>query len=179
MTATPGPGEPTDPLREPDATSSDAPGSAPPPAAPPPPPPAPGQGYGPSSSGPPSYGVQDAPSGYSPAPPPGYGAAPPPPPAGYGQPSYALAPPTQNAKALWSMILGIVGFFVCGLILGPVAIILSRIGAKEITASGGRQTGAGMAKAGLILGIIQTALTLVGVVIWLVLIASASTSTPR
>ena len=57
------------------------------------------------------------------------------------------------------MISGIVGILLCGIVLGPVAIILSRQAKNEIAASGGRQEGAGMAKAGFILGII-------GLVIW-------------
>lgn len=67
------------------------------------------------------------------------------------------------------MILGIVSLLFCGIILGPVAIILSSQAKTEIAASGGMQTGEGQAKAGLILGII-------GVVIW-VLIVLARLST--
>jgi hypothetical protein len=58
------------------------------------------------------------------------------------------------------MIAGIVGLCCCGLI-GIVAIVLSLQAKKEIESSGGRQTGAGMAQAGLILGIIAVVLTVV------------------
>lgn len=67
------------------------------------------------------------------------------------------------------MILGIVSLFCCGVVTGPVAIILSTQAKNEIAASGGTQTGAGQAKAGLILGII-------GVVGWIIYIAIVATS---
>ena len=154
------PSDAPDPLGSSDLPPSDAPSSPPPPAPSygyaPPPPPAPSYG---SAAPPPSYGqTQPAPS-YAQAPSPGY-----------GQPAYAQLPVAQNGKALWSMILGIVGFFVCGLVCGPVAIVLSRQAKTEIAASGGRQTGDGMAQAGFILGIIQTVLAVVGIVIWIAVI---------
>lgn len=71
--------------------------------------------------------------------------------------------PAQNQKALWGMITGIVSLLCCGIILGVVAIVLSLQAKKEIEASGGQQSGAGMAQAGLILGIIGVVLS----VIWL------------
>ncbi len=60
------------------------------------------------------------------------------------------------------MITGIVGLCCCGLI-GIVAIVLSLQAKKEIEQSGGQQTGAGLAQAGLILGIIALVLTVVQV----------------
>ncbi|WP_375003178.1 DUF4190 domain-containing protein [Aeromicrobium sp. CTD01-1L150] len=95
----------------------------------------------------------DLPSYGSVPPPPGDGSYPPPPPGGG---DFGAAPQT-NKKALWSMILGIVGLLCCGILLGIPAIILSVIGKREIAESGGRQTGGGMATAGLILGIIAVA----------------------
>ncbi|MGE5720652.1 MAG: DUF4190 domain-containing protein [Nocardioidaceae bacterium] len=67
---------------------------------------------------------------------------PPPPPPGQG--GYAV--PQTNQKALWSMILG-------------------NSAQKEIAASGGMQTGEGMAKAGVILGWISVALSVIGLII--------------
>ncbi|MEA2645881.1 MAG: hypothetical protein QOE92_964, partial [Chloroflexota bacterium] len=92
---------------------------------------------------------------------------------------YAPSPPS-NQNALIGMILGIAGFFTCG-ITGPFAIWLSRKGKREIEASGGAQGGEGMATAGLILGIIDLvflallALYIVFVVFLAVLSAGAST----
>lgn len=116
-----------------------------------PPPPAPGAGYGP----PPPADRQQ-----------GYGQAP-----AYTEGAYGGAPQT-NSKARTSMILGIVGLVICG-ILGPVAIILSRMGSKEIAASGGRQKGSGLAQAGLILGIVTTVLWVVGLVLRLAAVANS------
>jgi len=130
---------PPPPPQEPDDS-----GSIPPP---PPPPPAP-----PYGSAPPPYG----------APQPGYGAPPP----GYGYPGGGMAVPSSNQKALWSMILGIVSLFCCGVITGIVAIVLAQQAKKEIAASGGMQTGAGQAQAGFVLGIIGVALTVVGLFAW-------------
>ena len=66
---------------------------------------------------------------YTPPPPP-----PPPMQGGPGMPG-GYAQPQTNQKAMWSMILG-------------------NLAKKEINASGGAQTGGGMATAGVILGII-------------------------
>lgn len=105
-------------------------------------PPAYGQApYGQAGYGQPAYGQPD------------YGQP------AYGQPTYGYpVRPTQNGKALWSMIAGIVSIVFCvlGLFIGPAAIVLSVIGKREIVASQGRQTGAGMATAGLVTGIIGT-----------------------
>lgn len=100
-----------------------------------------------STGGLPSYGS---------VPPPAGGDYPPPPPGGMPAPGGHGMPPKQNKKALWSMILGIISPLCCGIVLGPVAIILSRQAKTEISASGGQQTGDGMATAGLVLGIIGT-----------------------
>ena len=96
--------------------------------------------------------------GYPPPPPP----PPPPPGPPPGVPGGAAAVPQQNQKAMISMILGIVGLCCCGLI-GIVAIVLSLQAKKEIEQSGGQQSGAGMAQAGLILGIIAVVLIVVQV----------------
>ena len=61
------------------------------------------------------------------------------------------------------MITGIISLLCCGVVLGPVAIVLSNQAKTEIAQSRGGQTGEGMAKAGLILGII-------GIVGWVVVI---------
>ena len=105
-----------------------------------------------------------------PPPPPPYGAAP-----GYGAPPPAYPPPgypapggyavpASNQKALWSMILGILSLFCCGVLTGIAAIVLSQQAKKEIAASGGMQTGSGQAQAGFVLGIIGIALTVVGLI---------------
>ena len=99
---------------------------------------------------------------------PSYGSTPPPPGGGggYPPPGGGGAQPGTNKKALWSMILGIVSILCCGLLAGIPAIILANMGKKEINASGGLQTGGGMATAGLVLGIISIGLTILSVILY-------------
>lgn len=101
------------------------------------------------TSGLPSYGSTPPPDGGHPP----QGSYPPQAPGGYG------APPKTNGKAIASLVLGIVSLFCFGLVTGILAIVFSRIATQEIAASHGSQTGAGMAKAGFIIGII-------GLVLW-------------
>lgn len=117
----------------------------------------------PTTDGLPSYGS---------VPPPPEGSYPPPPPGGMPAPGGYGGVPQQNKKALWSMILGILGLVCCGFFTGIPAIILGNQAKQEIAASGGTQTGEGMAKAGFILGIIA----IVFGVISIILIVSGSVS---
>ena len=89
---------------------------------------------------------------------------PPPPGGGYGQPPYgAPAPGSTNKKATWALVTGILGILCCGP-LGIVAIILGRSAEDEIRTTG--QGGAGMAKAGFILGIVALALLLLQIILF-------------
>ncbi len=110
-------------------------------------------------------------------PPPGggsYESAPPPPPpgggyggggygGGYG--GYGAMPARTSQKAIWSLVLGILGLLCCGFFAGIPAIVLGKMAQKEIDASGGAQTGRGLATAGFILGI----LAVVWGVVWVIL----------
>lgn len=87
--------------------------------------------------------------------------APPPPPYEGG----GHTPAQSNQKAMWSMILGILSIVACGILAGLPALILGSSARKEIEASGGAQTGAGMAKAGVILGWISVVLTILFVLL--------------
>lgn len=117
---------------------------------------------------PPEGGSEETPGSTPPPPPPGYGAAPPPPPGygsgdagyggGYGGPAYA-GPPRNSSKAVAALVIGIVSpvlGFCCAIIglVGIVAVVLGRSAQKEIALSMGALTGEGMAKAGVVLGII-------------------------
>ena len=101
------------------------------------------------------------PGGYGPPPGGGYGSAPPPPP-GYG---YGGQPPGSNKKAIWALVLGILGLLCCGFFTGIPALILGKQAQSEIDASGGQQTGRGMATAGFILGIISIVWGIIGVIL--------------
>ena len=103
-------------------------------------------------------------------------AGPPPPPDAPG--GYGYAQPKTNQKAIWSLVLGILGLVCCGFIAGIPALILGNSAKKEIAASGGAETGAGMAQAGFILGIIAIVLGVLGLVLFLAgVINTPSTST--
>jgi hypothetical protein len=92
--------------------------------------------------------------------------APPPPPegGGYGQPAYgAPGPGGTNTKATWALVTGILGLLCCGP-LGIVAIVLSRGAEQEIRVTG--EGGAGMAKAGFILGIVALVLLALQIILF-------------
>jgi len=88
---------------------------------------------------------------------------PPPPPPGAG--GYGYVAPQTNKKAIWALVLGILSLVCCGLFAGIPAIILGNMGKNEIDASGGQQTGRGMAVAGFVLGIIGVVWTIVALII--------------
>jgi hypothetical protein len=103
------------------------------------------------------------------------GSPPPAPP--YFAPSYApppgYAPPpvgqTTNGLSVASMVLGIVWVFGIGSIL---AVIFGFVARKQIKDSAGRQSGGGMALAGIILGFVGVA----SLVLWIVLVIAVTTS---
>jgi hypothetical protein len=66
-------------------------------------------------------------------------------------------PPSSSNRALWSLILGIVGIFCCGLV-APVAWYLGNQELKSIRAGQGDPSQQGLATAGMVLGIIATVL---------------------
>jgi len=76
-------------------------------------------------------------------------------------PPYAPQAPVQYApdhpKATTSLVLGILGLVVCG-IIAPFAWVMGKRTVSEIDASGGRLGGRGAAQAGYVLGIIGTVL---------------------
>jgi hypothetical protein len=89
---------------------------------------------------------------------------PPPPGGGYGQPAYGSpAAGGTNKKAIWALVTGILGILCCGP-LGIVAIILGRGAEEDIRNTG--EGGAGMAKAGFILGIVALALLVLQIILF-------------
>ena len=88
-----------------------------------------------------------------------YSTPPPPGPTG-GAYGGGYAQPRTNQKATWALVTGILGMVCCGLVAGVPALILGIIAKKEIAASGGAQSGSGMAQAGIILGVISIVLSL-------------------
>jgi TRAP-type C4-dicarboxylate transport system permease small subunit len=92
---------------------------------------------------------------------------PPQPPGGYG---YQQQPPQQDhPRATMSMILGILGLVICG-VIAPFAWNIGKKTMNEIDASGGQLGGRGMAQAGYIMGIIGTVFLALGLLFVLVAI---------
>jgi len=109
------------------------------------------------------------PGGYPPPPPAGYPPAPPAPPG--VPPQYGMSGPGPlpgSGKATTSLVTGIIGILCCGL-LGIVALVTGKQATAEAAAAGFPQPG--NAKAGIILGWIAIALMVLGLVVWIVVIA--------
>ncbi|MFE9689040.1 DUF4190 domain-containing protein [Micromonospora sp. NPDC005806] len=122
------------------------------------------------------------PAGYPPPPADPYAAAGYPPPAdpyaaaGYPPPAYpAYGPPPRktNGLAIAALALSLIGITSC--ITAPIGAILGHVALKQIREQG--EQGEGMAKAGIIIGWILTALMVVGIaVIVIAAIADSSSS---
>ncbi|MFI2378972.1 DUF4190 domain-containing protein [Streptomyces sp. NPDC018964] len=83
----------------------------------------------------------------------------------YGSSSAASSGSRTNGLAVASLCCGIIGLFLLNIVLGPLAIVFGAV-ARRRPAGG---NGAGMAKAGIVLGIVD-------VVLWLVLLIVAANS---
>ena len=89
----------------------------------------------------------------------------------YGQPGFGpLA--QSNSKATTSMVLGIVGlasilicYGVLGIVLGPLSFFMGRSAQKEMELAPNAWTNHGMAKAGWIMGLIQTVIAILAIVV--------------
>jgi hypothetical protein len=79
----------------------------------------------------------------------------------YGSRSAASSGSRTNGLAIAGLVCGIVGLFFLSFVLGPLAIIFGALALRQKTANGG----AGMAKAGLVLGIIDVILFIVMIVV--------------
>jgi len=80
------------------------------------------------------------------------------------EPMSGAAPASSNRPVI-ILVLGILGVVCCG-ILAPVAWIMGSSELKSIAAGAAPATGEGMAKAGMILGIIGTVLLVLSL-LWL------------
>jgi hypothetical protein len=98
-----------------------------------------------------------------PPPPPGGVGGPPPPPPPPGYPGGAGTARSTNPLAIASLVVSLIGLLCCGLgfIPGIAGIVLGVLANKQIAQTG--QNGAGMAKAGIIIG----AVVIVIAVFWL------------
>lgn len=73
-------------------------------------------------------------------------------------------PPREDGGATASMILGILGLLLCGL-LSPIALFMGISARRRIQESGGYLGGDGQATAGIVMGAIGTAIIALGVLI--------------
>jgi Domain of unknown function (DUF4190) len=94
---------------------------------------------------------------------------PPPPPPHTAAPQAIYVQAKTNGFAIASLVLGILWLYWIGSIL---ALVFGYIAKSQIEQSGGRETGAGMAIAGIVLGWIG-----VGILVLILLLVAAGTAT--
>lgn len=80
----------------------------------------------------------------------------------------------QNGMGTAALVMGILQFFCLGTVGTILAIVFGKIGMNK--AEQGLATNGGAAKAGFILGIIGAVLSVIGLVVWLILMVVAGTS---
>jgi len=80
----------------------------------------------------------------------------------------------SNGKAITALVLGICGILVCPVLLSIPALILGYQARGEIDRSGGRQSGRGMAVAGIVLGWIGVVLGVLGIIVVVLALLGAS-----
>ena len=73
----------------------------------------------------------------------------------------AAPKPKTSPGSVWSLVLGILGFICCGIFTAIPAVICGHVSYSKIKKSGGTLAGDGMALAGLILGYIGIAISIV------------------
>lgn len=74
------------------------------------------------------------------------------------------APPRTSPLAIWSLVLGILGFLCFSFLAGIPAIICGHMARSRIRESQGALTGDGLALAGLILAYISIAIFVLGII---------------
>jgi hypothetical protein len=83
------------------------------------------------------------------------------------QPGYGYTPPRTEGMAIGSLVCAVVGICACGLLLGPIAVVLGFVARNRIRESNGTLTGEGLALAGIIVGIVAFVLAIVGAIYYL------------
>jgi len=80
------------------------------------------------------------------------------------------AAPQTSGKAIVSLVFGIAGFILLPLIAGIVAVIVGYSAKSDIRKSAGVLKGEDMATAGIILGWVNLALTVIGICVGVVIV---------
>jgi hypothetical protein len=86
---------------------------------------------------------------------------------------YPVAQRSTNGFAVASMVLGILWIYWIGSIL---AVVFGYIAKRQIDDSNGWQTGRGMAMAGIVLGWVGIGVIVIGLAVWIIVAAGASSS---
>jgi len=100
------------------------------------------------------------------------------PPAGVPAPPPPTAPAKTNGTAVLAFVASLSGF-VCFLgVGGALGVVLGLIGRREIGRAEGRETGSGLANAGIALGLLNVALAVVGTAVGITLLARPKAVAP-
>ena len=94
-----------------------------------------------------------------------------------GGPQYQPAAAPQNGMGTAALVMGILQFFCLGIIGSILAIIFGKIGMDR--ADQGLANNRGVAKAGFVLGIIGVVLSVIGGIIWVILLSTGAITTYR
>ena len=76
--------------------------------------------------------------------------------------------PQNDQKAVWSLVLGIMSLICCGIFAAIPAVILGHMSVKDIDQSGGWLTGKEMAVAGMVMGYIIVAITILIIIAYII-----------
>jgi hypothetical protein len=102
------------------------------------------------------------------------------PPYSYYPPAYGQTLPTPETSgfAIASLVCSLASWFVIPFIGAIAAVVLGHVARHEIRHSYGRKSGNGLAMAGLVIGYIQIALSLVVIVLFLLLFIAFALESP-
>ena len=87
-------------------------------------------------------------------------------------PAYPYASPRTNSMSIASLVSGVLAWVVCPFLGAVLAVIFGHIARNQIKQSG--EAGGGMAIAGLVLGYANLGVTVLGIAVWIFLIAGAA-----
>lgn len=117
---------------------------------------------------------QDGGHGSHPPPPP------PPPPPSYNPPPQMGSQGGASSNSIIALVSGILSYIFCPVVLGIVAWIMGKKELAAIDRGESPEAGRSLAKIGMWLGIVNVILSVIGIIIWVILILiigiSASTS---
>lgn len=107
-----------------------------------------------------------------------YQPPPPPPPQNYyqQQPQY---PQPSSSNAVMALVFGILSWILCGILTGIPAWIIGNIELKKISQGISPESNRGMATAGMWLGIVNTIIFALGIIVFIILLAIGTFASTR